>query len=184
MILRGFTLLEVVITLGIFVVMFIALVSFFVSSNSTFLYDRSYVDTASGAEAVMTALSQAALQADAVSSSHTFSTGTFTTGTSTLVLELPAVDSAGTVIASTYDYIVFYTSGDSVYERTEAAAGSARRTATKFLTANASALTFTYDSSDMSAVTKVTADIETEATAKGSTLTSHLSQQFRLRNVL
>lgn len=181
---RAFTLLEVVITIGIFLIMFIALVNFFVSSNSTFNYDKSYVDTASGAETVMTAVSASVLPADQVVASHAFSTGTQTTSTTTLVLELPAVDSTGAIVSGAYDYVAFYQAGSSAYERIEANAGSARKTATKLLTDKLSSLTFSYDASDMTLVTRVTVDVQTQATAKESTLSNHLTKQLRLRNTL
>lgn len=181
---RAFTLLEVVITLGIFLVMFVALITFFVSSNSTFNYDKGFVDTASGAQVAMDAISAAVLPADHVLASHTFTTGTYASATTTLVLELPAVNSSGTIISGSYDYVAFYLNGSALYERTEAASGSARQTGTKLLTDKASAVTFSYDASDMTLVTTVTADIATSATSKASTLSGHLVKTLRLRNTL
>lgn len=181
---KGFTLLEVVITISIFLIMFLALVSFFVSSNSTFNYDKGFVDTASGAEQVMTAVSQNVIQADQVVASHAFSSGTYATGTTTLVLELPSVDASGSTISGSSDYVAVYQSGTSAYERIEANASSARKTATKLLTDKLSSLSFTYDASDLTLVTTVTADVQTQATARGSLLAGHLTRQLRLRNTL
>jgi hypothetical protein len=181
---RGFTFMELIITIGIMMAMFVALINFFVSSNSTFVYQKTFIDTASGASASMNAISQAVRPADQILVSHDFSTGTYQSATSTLVLELPSVNSSGSIVPGKYDYIVFYTTGTNMYRRIEADAASTRRTGTKLLTSTIHSLTFTYSDTPVSTAKTIGVDIETQATAHSSVLGHHVSEQLRLRNAL
>lgn len=179
---RGFTLLEVVIVLAMFVVMMSLLITFFIKYNTSFLFDRAVVMTGSSAGIVMQEVVTSTLQSDQVLYSHVFSGTAYITGTSTLVLELPAVDASGNVISNTYDYIAIYTSGSTVYRIISADASSSRRSGTKILSTTLQSLTFTYNSTDVTQISSVTADVQTSSSVKGVPAQAHLTELVRLRN--
>ncbi len=179
---RGFTLLEVVIVIGMFVVMMILLMNFFLSYNKSYLFDRALVATASSAGVVMNEVVTYTLQADQVLSSHVFSGTSYASGANTLVLELPAVDASGNILSSTYDYVVIYVANGTVFRTISADATSSRHSGTKRLSDTIYSLGFTYNAVDFTQVSTVTADVQTQSSVKSTTAQTHLTQIIRLRN--
>lgn len=178
----GFTLVETIIVVALFVIMTTILVNFYLNFSQNFSYLQANVDVSETSGMVVSAVAGAASQADLILSSHTFSSTTYTTSSSTLVLELPSVDSYGTIITGSHDYVVFYTNGSSVYQVTQPAAGSVRTARTKQLSSNLSSLTFTYDNASLSLAQKVDVDVQTQKSVGTQSLSSHLHQQIYLRN--
>jgi prepilin-type N-terminal cleavage/methylation domain-containing protein len=179
---RGFTLLEVVIVLFIFTIMMLALVNFFISYNTSYLYDRAMASTANSAATVVNEAQTYVLQADQVVTSHTFGSTVRTSGSGTLVLELPAYDASGNIITNTYDYVAIYSSDGRIYRTIDASASSARKSGTKQLTDAVPTLTFTYNNADFTLVNRVMIDIATQLTVKGSVAQTHLTETVYLRN--
>ncbi len=179
----AFTLLEVVIALALFSLMLLALVRFFISYNTSYGFERVLVSTSHSASLLMDEVTGAILPADQVLTSHTFSGVSRTSSASTLVLELPAIDATGAVIAGSYDYIAFYTDGTSVYEAVDANASSSRTSRTRLLSDTIQSLTFSYDNVSFPAVTSVTVDVTTSASFKTQSTQTHLREQVYLRNL-
>ena len=175
---RAFTLVEVVITLGIAVTMLIVLLQFFISTNKQFAFQKTFVEVAQGADDVALAVAELALPAGQVLASRTFGTTTYQSGAQTLVLEIPSIDSSGAVISGTYDYAVFYVAAGKLYRITAVGSGSARKPGTRLMSENVTALTFTYDNVTFANVTSVTVSV---TTAAGGT-THTVTQDIRLRN--
>lgn len=180
--LRAFTLLELVMTLGVFSVMLLALYNFFLSSNKTFLFETAYISTDGSAANVVSAIRSAALPANAVLASQALGGTTYTSSSTVLVLSLPSVDSSGQVVSSKYDYVAFYKTGTTVYQKTVADASSARTSGTKSLTTTASSFTLTYSTTDFTQVKSFTVDIQTTSSVKTQSVQGHLSQTIYLRN--
>lgn len=180
--LSGFTLLEVVIVLGIFVVMLFALVEFFIHYNTSFSFTQASVSTASSANAILNAVETYGMPADQVLASHVFASGTLSSGTTALILELPSIDASGNIIGGTYDYVAIYQSGTSAYAVVSPNAASSRRSATKTLATNLQTLTFTYDSASFPSVTKVIVDVQTQTMLKSQAIGSHVHETIYLRN--
>lgn len=180
---RAFTLLEVVIVLALFSVMFLAVIRFFVNYNTSYIFERAVTNSSSSAGTLMSEIQNAALPADQVLTSHSFGGTTYSSATSTLVLELPSIDSAGVIIAGDYDYIAFYTDGTRAYEIVEANASSGRASRTRLLSDSLNALTFSYDNASFPSVTNVTVDVTTQAAYGSRTTQSHLREQVYLHNV-
>ncbi|MGE5540799.1 MAG: type II secretion system protein J [Bacillota bacterium] len=179
----AFTLLEVVIVIALFTIMSFAVIRFFISYNTSYLFERAITSSSSSAGTLMSEIRSAVLPADQVLTSHSFGGTTYSSATSTLVLELPSIDSAGVVISGTYDYIAFYTDGARVYEIIDANAASNRTSRTRLLSDSLNALTFSYDNASFPSVTTITADITTQAGYAGRTTQSHLREQVYLRNL-
>jgi len=180
---RGFSLIETFIVIAISVVAFIALANLFLMFNSLYGYQQAFMAGAGSASNAMNAFEAAVFPADHVLASHSFNGTTYSSATTTLVLELPAVDGSGNIIAGTNDYIVFYPSSTTLYRLTAAGAGSTRVSGLKQLSTTLNTISFTYDNTDFTKVSNVTADIVTQAQFKQQTVQSHLNEQIYLRNL-
>jgi len=178
----GFTLIETVIALGLFIVLLFAFLQIFEGTQQIFLTQQNVTDVAGSASLLMTDITAAAAQADQVLSSYTFSGTTYSTNAATLVLELPTVNSSGNIVSGAHDYIAFYSSAGNAYEIASADPSSARQSGTKKLSDALSSMAFTYDNATYSLVTSVDTDIVTQATADGLTPNAHLNQLTYLRN--
>lgn len=178
----GFTLIETFIVIAISVVALAALSNLFIIFNNTYGYQQAFVASAGSASSAMNAIEAATLPADQVITSHNFSGTTYSSGATTLVLELPSVNSSGNIVAGVRDYIAFYTSSTNLYRLTQAGAGSQRASELKLLSTTLSSLLFTYDNADFTKVTNVATDIVTQAQFKQQAVQSHLNEQVYLRN--
>jgi prepilin-type N-terminal cleavage/methylation domain-containing protein len=179
---RGFTLIETVIVIAISVVAFVALANLFIRFNNTYGYQQTFMATAGSASSAMNALEAAILPADQVLASHSVGGTVYSSNATTLVLELPAVNSSGNIIAGVFDYIAFYTSSHTLYRRTQTGAGSTRISGLKQLSTTLNSISFTYDNIDFTKVTNVTADITTQGQFKQQTVQGHVNEQIYLRN--
>jgi prepilin-type N-terminal cleavage/methylation domain-containing protein len=178
----GFTLIETVIVVAISVSMMTALGILVYTFNKISTYEQAAVQSSGSASAMMREIESLALPARAVLQTHAFSGQTYTSSSAVLVLEIPSIDGSGNVVASTYDYAAFYVTGTNAYRLLEANASSARASNTKQLSSTVSALTFTYNDADFTAVHTVTIDVQTQAQVKQDILTDHRREQIRLRN--
>lgn len=179
---RGFTLVETFIVIGISVMALVGLVNLFLTFNSTYGYQQAFTATAGSAGNSMNSLETYISQADQVLASHTFIGTVYSSSATTLVLELPAIDSSGNIIAGINDYVVFYPSSTNFYRLVQAGAGSVRHSGLTLLSTTLNSVSFTYDNSDFTQVTNVTADIVTHAQFKQQVAQSHLREQLYLRN--
>jgi type II secretory pathway component PulJ len=181
---QGFSLAEVVIAIGLFVLILFVLFNFFVTYNATYRYERALIQTAGSASAAVRDVEAFTLQAYQVVSGHTFTSGTYTSSSTALVLELPAIDSSANVIVGAYDYVAFYLDGTNLYRILETDPASTRAGGTKLLSTTVTDLLFTYDNTDVTQVTEVTISIDTATMIKGDPVESSLTQQVRLRNFI
>ncbi|MDP2651800.1 MAG: hypothetical protein Q8O94_01555, partial [bacterium] len=159
-----------------------ALTNLFLIFNSIYGYQQISMATAGSSAAAMNAFEAAVLPAEEVLASHDFSGTTYSSEATTLVLQLPAVDSSGNIIPNAKDYVAFYTSSTNLYRLVQASAGSMRVSGRTQLSTTLSSLSFTYDDSDFTNVTNIIADIQTQAQFKEETVQSNLHEQLYLRN--
>ena len=181
-IISGFTLVETFIVIGLSSIALLALANLFFIFNSVYGDQQAFMAAAGSASNAMNAFEAAVLPADQVLASHNFNGTTYSSSATTLVLSLPAISSSGDIIASTYDYIAFYSSGTNFYRLTAAGAGSTRVSGTRLLSTTLYSLAFVYDNADFTKVTNVATDIVTQAQFKQQVVQGHLSEQLYLRN--
>lgn len=179
---RGLTLVETVIVsaLAAILIVILGLLIYLFGKVST--YDKTAALSSSSASALMHEVETLAGPADAVVASHAFSGTTYTTSSTTLVLEIPSIDSSGSVIANTYDYAAIYATGTTAYRILSPGSGSSRIAGTKQLSTTVNMLSFTYDNADATQVTTVTTDIQTRVVVKQDTLTDRRRETIILRN--
>lgn len=180
---RGFSLIEATIVMGISATALIALVNLFLLFNSTYGYQQAFLSAAGSSGAAINAIEAAVLPASQVLASRDFSGTTYSSATTTLVLELPAIDSSGNILVGVRDYIAFYASSTTLYRLTQAGAGSVRPSGIKQLSTTLNTLSFTYDDADFTKVTNVSVDLRTQARFKQQTADGHVRGRFFLRNL-
>lgn len=180
---RGFTLVEVVISVALFAVLMTAVVNVAIFYWDTFAREKEAVDVQVSANAIMDAVRDAGLQADRFTS-HSFAGVPYASSASSVVFELPAVDSSGSIIANAYDYVAVYGSGTEAYELADLSDESARPLPpSKKISDTLSSLVFTYNNADPGLATSVTADATTTASYKSTSASAHLFEQVYLRNL-
>ncbi len=179
---RGFTLVELLVSIAILSLLSVLLVDMFINYNNFFYTQQSSIEVARSASTIVNEVGSAALQAQQVLPSYAFSSGTRTTGTSTLVLKLPSITESGSIVANTYDYVSVYASGTAAYKLTEANAASARTSGTRTLSSTLLSLGFVYNSANMLDVSAIETEVTTHAERKGRVVETHLKQQMYLRN--
>ncbi|MEK7114416.1 MAG: prepilin-type N-terminal cleavage/methylation domain-containing protein [Patescibacteria group bacterium] len=180
---RGFTLIEVLVTVALSAVLMLAITQLYVVYGRIVLFQKSSISVALGGSNIMDATRTAGLQAKRVVATHIFSGISYDSGTTTAIFELPAVDASGAIMAGAYDYIGIHASGTSAYRLVDAALGSSRVSGEKRLTDVLGALNFSYDDSNFPSVTSVTVDATTSAVVRGETTQVHLSGRIYLRNL-
>lgn len=180
---RGFTLIETVVLIGVTTLIMVAISTLYVSYGRMYLAQIGLIEVTLGANAIVNAAHDAALQANQIVASHAFSGTTYTSGTTTAIFRLPAVDSAGVVLTGLYDHVAISASGTSAYQFTDAVSGSARTTGTKQLTDVLGALAFTYNTTNLTQATSTYIDATTTTTAHSQTAEIHLRERLYLRNL-
>lgn len=179
---RGFTLLETIFVAALSAVMMGAVSMLIYNFNTTASYQKAVIQSSGSAGALLRDIGSLIVPANAILQTHTFSSATYASSPTTLVLEIPSIDNLGNVIANTYDYAVVYTTGTDAYRTLEANALSSRTSGTKKLSSTILALTFSYDSADVTLARSVTADVQVQAALKTGLISAHQREQFSLRN--
>ncbi len=179
---RAFTLIETIIVVAISVIMMIALTLMIYTFNNSSSYEQASAQSSGSASTVIREAESLVLPADAVLQSYAFSGGTYTSASTSLVLEIPSVDSSGDIIANAHDYAAFYSVGTNAYRLLQTNASSARTPGTKLLSTTLQSLTFTYNNTDFTKVSSTTVDVQTQTSVKQSVLSDQESEQINLRN--
>ena len=180
---RGFTLIEIVITVALSAILMLAIAQLYVVYGRVITFQKSSINVALGGGSIIDVTRTAGMQAKQVVATHTFSGTDYTSGATTTIFELPAIDVSGAIIFNAYDYIGIYASGTNAYRLIDAAQGSARISGKKQLTNVLNALNFSYDNPSFPLVTSVTVNATTSATVKGETAQTHLRSHIYLRNL-
>jgi prepilin-type N-terminal cleavage/methylation domain-containing protein len=179
---QGFTLVEMVVVIGISSVLMVALAFMIFNFGTTYTYEQRAAQSARSASIVLRELESLVTPADQVLATHVFAAGTYSSGSNVLVVEIPSIDSNGSTVSNTYDYAAFYVSGANAYRLLEPDVLSSRQGGTKLLSATISSLGFTYDNADFTLVTTVTADVQTQVQVKQATASDRQQETIRLRN--
>ena len=183
LILRGFTLLETIVVIFIFSTIMFAINQLFISIYNSYHVQNAIINNSYTAASFLNETEELSLQADAIVASKVVSGTTYTTSSSTLILELPSINSSGDIISSTYDYAVITLSPSTTVSRILSAnASSARISGTKKLSDLVNSITFSYDSATPSLSKKISIDIVTQTQVKQEIVQAHLTQQVYLRN--
>jgi prepilin-type N-terminal cleavage/methylation domain-containing protein len=178
----GFSLIEVIVAMAIFLILSLALLSLYQAFGSLYGLGRAQFSAVGGVRVPLAEVVEYVSQAYRVVASQDFSGTLYTSNSSTLVVQIPAVDANDRVVANSWDYAVFYKNGARAYRQLQPAAESARSGGTRQLTDVATSLQFSYDNADFSLVKKVGVSLET-FTQEGHITVSHVtSEEVALKN--
>ena len=179
---KGFTLVETVIVIALTLMVALALATLYGNFINLSADNNAIMSTASGARSVIAETENLVSPADQVLAEHTFSDSTYASGTTTLVLELPSIDSTGASISGKYDYAVLYLTGSTTMRLLAPDAASSRVAGTKELSTAVNALSFAYDNVDFTKVREITVDVETLLMVQQEAITDEEHEQIYLRN--
>jgi prepilin-type N-terminal cleavage/methylation domain-containing protein len=180
----GFTLVETIIVIALSTILMLIVASLVYTFSTASSYEQAVVGSSGSTSAVMHELEALVPPASAVLASHTFASGTYTSSATALVLQIPAVDASGAVVAGAYDYAVFYTVGATAYRLLETSVSSARTPGLKTLGMNLGAVSFTYDTGDLTQARTVTTDARASGVVRQVTLSDERHESLTLRNHL
>jgi type II secretory pathway pseudopilin PulG len=178
----GFTLVETVITLGLFVMVSLALMFMLDGFGKIFYSQQALLNAAGSARQAMTAISNSTVQAANVLATSTIAGTLYTSSATTTILLLPAVDNTGNVAANKYDTVIFYASSGKLYEIQQPDVSSSRLAFAKTLSDTLANISFTYNNSNFLQVSQLTVDLQTRSIVHGQTLQAHLAETLNLKN--
>jgi prepilin-type N-terminal cleavage/methylation domain-containing protein len=178
----GFTLIELLIVLAVSSLLLMAFFTLFEWHSKIYGYQEALVRVTESGRASMEALDLSVRQSRRILASHDFDGTTFGSGATALVLQLPAINAGGEVLPAKWDYVVFYQSGNKLYQRTQADPGSSRVGRLRQLSDTVSGLEITYDNADPDLSKKVGVDLTTMQAFRGHNVANRLQQNIYLLN--
>lgn len=106
---KGLTLVEVLVGMGIATVVGGLLLVIIVNSTGLFYKQSSTIEQGIGANDALSAVKNSIKEARSIAANYPETQPfTYTTGSTQLVLKLPSLDLSGNIIADSFDYYVFY----------------------------------------------------------------------------
>ncbi len=185
---KGLTLVEVLVAGGITAMVSALLITILVNTTGLFYQQTTKVSQGVGANDALSQFRASLKEAKAVAVSYP-ETGTpsYTSGGSQLVLKFSSIDASGYVIANTYDYIVFYLSGDKFKIATFKSGASQRKLINRILASSVTGVTFSYLDAQGQAVTpssavKVRMSLSLNQKAGKLYVTNTATSEANLRN--
>ena len=104
----GFTLLELVITMGLVSVVGLLLVVIIVNSTGVFYKESSKLSQGLNSNDALSSIRGDIKQSNGVVATYTDGSTTYTSGTTQLILKLSSIDSSNNLISNTYAYFVYF----------------------------------------------------------------------------
>src|SRR5258708_5897960 len=102
----GFSLMEVLVTMGVAIIAGSLLITLLVQNNNLLYTQTARVSQRLSINDTVALINESIRQASATATSYTVGSVQYTSGASTLVLTFPSIDTSGSVIPNTYDYVV------------------------------------------------------------------------------
>ncbi|WKZ29561.1 MAG: type II secretion system protein [Patescibacteria group bacterium] len=181
----GFTLLELIVTMSIAGLMFMIVGGIFLAQGRYLAIEDAINETQYHAFQALDAAGLYTSSAKRVVSSMTINGQPYTTSTSTVILELPSIDSNGTVLGNTFDYVAIGkdpTDPTKFIYDIDAAVGSVRLNG-KFSKASLiDKVIFRYNTVDPASATAIELYVRTAETIRGRTITTPLGKIYYLHS--
>jgi Tfp pilus assembly protein PilV len=179
----GFTIIEIVIVIFLTSILLLGLFSLYEWHATMYNYEEITVRVAESGRNAMQAMYANTAQAYRVLATSTVNSTLYSSGPSTLVLQIPAIDSSSNIVVGKWDYAAFHSSGTNLYMDISADAASSRKKVVgKLLSDSLYSLNFTYDDSNFTLVKKVVVDLQNRLTQRNRTVNNRLQQSFYLKN--
>lgn len=175
--------LEMIIVIFLFAILLIGLLNIFDWQQKVYNLEQADIAATGSARNVLNAMTFSLAQGRSIISSRTVNGTGYTTGGGTVIVEVPAYDSGGNLVADTWDYIIFHVNGTEVIQIIDAAGSSARESGTKLLTDTLESLSLTYNNPTPSSASQVTVNLTNRAYYRGNQSVSvNLQETIFLRN--
>lgn len=142
---RGFTLIEVLIVVGIATVVASLLVVIIANSAGLFYKESAKVGQGVGINAVLSKFRETIKEANSIATGYPPTPpATYTTSSTQIVLTVPSIDSLGNIITNVFDYHVFLKDEDKLKFRIFPDIQSSRLSADQILSSNTKEVLFQY----------------------------------------
>ena len=141
---KGLTLIEVLVAMGIAMVVGVLLVVIMVNSAGLFTNQSSKVQQGLNINDALSQVRSSLKQASAVATQYSSGGSTYTTGTNQLVLKVSSIDSSGNIISNTFDYFVFLKDQNLLRFKIFPDPGSSRQTKDQIFSTSLDDLIFKY----------------------------------------
>lgn len=187
----GISMFEAIISLGIVTMILVIMNDIFIINYDFTVKALARVDNDNGAILATRRLGELTRGATAVLSSKTINGTLYTTSTTTLVLQVPSLNSAGDIITGCSDYVAVYRHADvatEVWTDTDinsvacAAGTSVRLDGQKLLTANNDTLTFSYNDWHPYDATRISVFLVNSQTVRGIPVVTKMWTSIFMRN--
>lgn len=140
----GFTLIEVILGMGIASIVGILLVVVIVNSAGLFTKESSKVTQGLNTNDVLSIIRMAIKGSSGISGQYIDGSTTYTTGATQLILKVPSIDSSNNLISGSTDNFVFYLDQNYLHLKTFPDPGSARSLKDKVVSTLVDSLSFEY----------------------------------------
>ena len=140
----GFTLVEVLIVVGIATVVASLLVVIIANSAGLFYKQSAKVGQGLGVNDALAKFRQTIKEANSIASGYPDSNPIYTTSSTQIVLKIPAIDSLGNVITNVFDYFVFHQDQDKLKLKIFPDIQSSRKSQDQILATNVKGVLFYY----------------------------------------
>ncbi len=187
----GFSLIESITVIGIMTIILVMINQIFTVDYDYTIKALARIDNDNGAILAMRRIGELTRGATAVLSSKTINGTLYTTSPTTLVLQMPSLDSSGNVISGCSDYLAIYRdvtvttqiwTDIDINSVTCAGGTSVRVDGKKLLTGNNAALTFSYNNWQPYNATRISVFLVNQKTVRTTTLTTKTWTSIFLRN--
>lgn len=159
---RGFTIAELVVVVSLFAILVLFVFGTLIANNRFFKTQSGEIRAINSAREVADRINESARSAAAIASAHTYLTVQYATGGTLVVFQIPAIDSAGEIIASVYDYVIIGrdpNNSSRLIMIVSADAASVRKERVLEFSDKLSAIQLTYDDPDLMLAKNVIYDI-------------------------
>lgn len=167
---RGFTLVEALISLTLFSIVSFALLTLFLSSSRQYQEESKRTALTTAVTTLNDQLTADIQAAFAIEPTYS----TYASGADTVVLAVPGIDGSGNLLSSggnfTPDRIVYTLSGDQILKVVAPAPGSSRASGSKVVASRADSFALTYNQG-------------TPATSNGLSWTTRLTDAYQDRSI-
>jgi len=181
----GFTLAELVVVIGLFGILLVLGFGILLSNYRFYANQSDEIRAVNATREAGNRLSELARGAGAFVVSYTYGSTTYTTGPTTVILQIPSIDSSDAIIVGSFDYGIVtqdLVSSNRLIIITDPDPQSARRERTLELTDKLTGFLLTYDNSDLALAKNVEYEITVTYDAAASPATEHVVGAATLRN--
>ena len=152
---QGFTIIEMVVVIGLVIITGGVVASLFIGQNRIYQSETAELNITGDARSALDDIDNYVRSATRTMSSYS----TYTASSQVLILKIQSINGSNQLAPGLYDYVVYYLSSGSLMRQVFPDAGSSRPATTKKLASNVNSLAFTYNNGDYSLVTEVTTDL-------------------------